>query len=190
MREVVMTARKLVLAALLAAAAFPASASVMTVGSSAARACYEAADSVLAPDADDFRSCDQALRDEALVRNDLVATHVNRGILRLRRNQVDAAIRDFDEAIALDPQQPEAYLNKGAALIRLENANDALPLFTASLERNTTRPEIAHYGRAIAYETLGNVQQAYSDYRRASELRPGWQEPLVELRRFRIVEQP
>ncbi len=183
-----MTARKLVLAALLAAAAFPASASVMTVGSSAARACYEAADSPLSPDSEDFRSCDQALRDEALVRDDIVATHVNRGILRLRRNQVALAIRDFDDAIALDPNQPEAYLNKGAALIRLEHANEALPLFTASLERNTTRPEIAHYGRAIANESLGNVREAYADYRRASELRPGWQEPLVELQRFRVVE--
>lgn len=185
-----MTARKLLLAAWLAAAAFPASASVLVVGSSSARSCYEAADSPLAPDAEDFRSCDQALRDEALVRHDVVATHVNRGILRLRRNQVDAAIRDFDEAIALDPSQPEAYLNKGAALMRLDNAGDALPLFTASLERNTTRPELAHYGRAIANEVLGNLRAAYDDYRRASELRPNWQEPRLELARFRVVERP
>ena len=84
---------------------------------------------------------------------------------------------------------PEAYLNKGAALIRAENPGGALPLFTASLERNTARPEIAHYGRAIANESLGNARAAYDDYRRASELRPEWDEPLVELRRFRIVER-
>ena len=120
----------------------------------------------------------------------IVATHVNRGILRLRRGQIDLAIADFDEAMRLNPAQPEAYLNKGAALMRLENAAEALPLFTASLERNTIRPEIAHYGRAIANETLGNTRAAYDDYRRASELRPGWEEPWVELRRFRVVQQP
>jgi tetratricopeptide (TPR) repeat protein len=183
-----MTARRLLLAVLLAAAASPVSASVVVVGGSAARTCYEAADSPLLPTAADLRGCDQALRDEALVRDDVVATHVNRGILRLRRNQIDAAIRDFDDAIALDPSQPEAYLNKGAALMRVENAGDALPLFTASLERNTLRPELAHFGRAIANETLGNLRAAYDDYRRASELSPNWQEPRTELARFRVVE--
>jgi len=183
-----MTARKLLIAALLAAVAAPASASVMVIGNSSARSCFEAADSPLAPDAEDFRTCDSALRDEALSRHDVVATHVNRGILRLRRNQVDAALQDFDTAIRMDPTEPEAYLNKGAALIRVNNAREALPLFTASLERNTSRPELAHYGRAIANETLGNVREAYDDYRRASELRPGWQEPVVELRRFRVVQ--
>lgn len=183
-----MTARKLFIAALLAAIATPASASVMVIGNSSARACFEAADSPLAPDAEDFRTCESALRDEALSRHDLVATYVNRGILRLRRNQVDMALLDFDTAIRMDPSQPEAYLNKGAALMRVDNARDALPLFTASLERNTTRPELAHYGRAIANETLGNTRAAYDDYTRASQLRPGWQEPLVELRRFRVVQ--
>ena len=67
-----------------------------------------------------------------------VATHVNRGILRLRRGLVDEAVADFDRAIALDPEQPEAYLNKGAALIRRQNPAEALQLFTVALERNTT----------------------------------------------------
>lgn len=183
-----MTARKLLVAALLAAISVPASASVVVIGNSAARACFEAADSPIAPDIADFRSCDSALRDEALSQHDMVATYVNRGILRLRRNQVDMALADFNTAIRLDPNQPEAYLNKGAALMRIDNARDALPLFTASLERNTTRPELAHYGRAIANETLGNVRAAYDDYLRASQLRPGWEEPLVELRRFRVVQ--
>ena len=32
-------------------------------------------------------------------------------------------------------------------------------------------------GRAIANETLGNVREAYYDYRRASELDPDWEDP-------------
>lgn len=184
-----MTTRKLVVAALLAAFCVPASASVMVIGNSSARLCFEAADSPLNPDSDDMNRCNIALRDEPLSREDMVATYVNRGILRLRNGQVVQAIVDFDTAIGMDPSQPEAYLNKGAALMRQDNAQGALPLFTASLERNTERPELAHYGRAIAYETLGNAREAYNDYRRASELRPDWQEPLVELRRFRVVQR-
>ena len=34
---------------------------------------------------------------------DLVATYVNRGILKLRRGQIEAAIADFDAALRLDP---------------------------------------------------------------------------------------
>lgn len=185
-----MITRKLVLVASLFALAAPAGASVLVIGNSSARACYEAADSSFAPDAAALRTCDEALRNEALSAHDMVATHVNRGILRLRRNQVDLAMADFDTAIRLDPNEPEAYLNKGAVFIRMENPTAALPLFTAALERNTSRPELAHFGRAIANETLGNLPAAYADYRRASELRPGWEEPLVELRRFRVVQQP
>lgn len=183
-----MHSRKLLIAVLLGFAAVPASASVMVIGNSSARACYEAADSSSAPDAGAMQACDNALRNEALDAHDVVATHVNRGILRLRRNQVDLAMADFDSAIRIDPNEPEAYLNKGAVFMRMENAGAALPLFNAALERNTSRPELAHYGRAIAHETLGNVRAAYDDYRRATQLSPNWQEPRVELRRFRVVE--
>ena len=184
-----MARSKYLVAAALAALSVPAIASVTIVGNSSARLCYEAADSPLTPTVADLRTCDQAFTEDALSRRDTVATHVNRGILRLRRGHVDEAIADFDQAIALDPRQPEAYLNKGAALIRLNNPAEALGLFTVALEYNTRRPEIAHFGRAIANETLGNVREAYRDYRRASELDPDWQDPRTELARFRVVSE-
>jgi tetratricopeptide (TPR) repeat protein len=182
-----MTKRKLVLAALLAALAAPASAAVFVIGNSDARLCYESADSPMLPGPRDMRRCDEALLHENLTSYETVATHVNRGILRLRRGLTDEAVADFDSAIALDPEQPEAYLNKGAALIRRHNPQDALQLFTVALEHNTSRPAIAHYGRAVANEQLGNVAAAYRDYRRASELDPEWREPRTELARFRVV---
>ena len=179
--------RKILAACILAAAAAPAGASVMVLGSSDARLCYESADSPMMPQARDIRRCDNALATELLSNYEVVATHVNRGILRLRRNMTDEAIADFDQAIALDPHQPEAYLNKGAALIRRENPQDAIQLFTASLERNTSRPAVAHYGRAVAYEALGNVTAAYRDYQEAASLAPNWAEPRADLARFRVT---
>lgn len=178
---------KLLAAALLASAAMPAAASVIVVGSSDARLCYESADAPVLPSPTAVRRCDTALADDMLTAYDRVATHVNRGILRLRRGLVDDAVADFDRAIALNPQQPEAYLNKGAALIRRQNPAEALQLFTVALERRTTRPAVAHYGRAVANEDLGNVTAAYYDYQRASELDPDWAEPRRELTRFRVV---
>jgi tetratricopeptide (TPR) repeat protein len=181
--------RKLLAAIVLAAVAAPASASVMVLGSSDARLCFESADSPMMPQARDIRRCDDALMVDMLTPYEVVATHVNRGILRLRRNLVGEAVADFDQAIALDPNQPEAYLNKGAALIRRENPQEALQLFTMALERNTTRPAIAHYGRAVANEALGNVAAAYRDYQAASALAPNWAEPRNELARFRVTSR-
>jgi tetratricopeptide (TPR) repeat protein len=169
------------------AAAAPATAAVVVLGNSDARMCYEAADSPMSPDSRDIRRCDDALLREPLTNYETVATHVNRGILRLRRGMIDTAIADFDRAIMLDPNQPEAYLNKGAALLRREDAAEAMGLFTNALERNTTRPAVAHYGRAIANETLGNLSAAYADYTAASRIAPDWREPRMELTRFRVV---
>jgi tetratricopeptide (TPR) repeat protein len=178
--------RNLFLAAAIAACAAPASASVFVIGNSDARLCFEAADTDLMPSIRDVRRCDEALLRENLSGYEIVATHVNRGILRLRRGYVDEAVADFDRAITLDPEQPEAYLNKGAALIRRANPVEAVQLFTVALERNTSRPAVAHYGRAVAQEAIGNLAAAYRDYRRASELDPAWREPRIELTRFRV----
>lgn len=177
---------KIMIGILLTAASVPASAAVQVVGSSDARLCFEAAEATSNPTADQLRRCDEALRVAGLSDYEVVATHVNRGILQLRRGAIAAAIVDFDTAISIDPNQPEAYLNKGAALIRREQPDQAVGLFTVALERNTTRPEVAHYGRAVANEALGNVRAAYDDYRRANELAPRWREPRLDLARFRV----
>ena len=183
-----MAVRKIVIGVLLAACTVPAAASVVVLGTSDARLCFEAADSPLMPQARDMQRCNDALAVGSLSNYETVATHVNRGILRLRRGLSDEAIADFDAAMTLDPNQPEAYLNKGAALIRRENPAEAAQLFTMALEHNTQRPALAHYGRAVANEALGNVREAYQDYRMASQLAPHWSAPRDDLQRFRVVQ--
>jgi tetratricopeptide (TPR) repeat protein len=185
-----MATGRYVAAAVLAAVSVPALGAVTVIGNSSARMCYEAADSPSLPSMRDFDYCNAAFTEGAMSQHDEVATHVNRGILRLRRSQVDGAIADFDEAMRIDPRQPEAYLNKGAALIQLNNPTEAVRLFTVAIDYHTSRPEIAYFGRAIAHETLGNVRAAYDDYRVASQLAPNWQDPQTELRRFRVVSAP
>lgn len=177
--------RNLFLATATLACAAPAAAAVTVIGSSAARMCYEAAE------AEGQRSgiehCDKALRDEALTQENLVATHVNRGILKFRKGAVDAALQDFDQAIRLNPRQPEAYLNKGVVLLGRPNGADAaIPLFTLALENRTRKPALAYYARAAANEDLGNVRAAYHDYKRANEADPEWSDPALELTRFTV----
>lgn len=181
--------RKLFLTATALAFAAPAVAGVMVIGNSSARMCYEAADSTSsAVRALDY--CDNALSEGALSDRDRVATLVNRGIIKMRKGDYDAAIVDFDSAIAQDNQQAEAYLNKGVALLRgSTNYAKAVPLFTTALEKNTRRPELAYLGRGMAHEMNGQIKAAYLDYKKAQALAPEWDEPAMELARFKIVRR-
>ena len=167
--------------------AAPSAAAVTVLGASSARLCFEAAESAALPSNDSLDRCDAALSEEAISGHDTVATYVNRGILKLRRGDVAAAVADFDEAIARDPKEPEAYLNKGSALMRNPaTVRAALPLFTTALEYRTSRPAIAYYGRALAHEELGNIRAAYFDFQRAAAADPKWREPAAELARFTV----
>ena len=168
----------------LALLSLPAWAGITVIGSSSARLCYEAAES---GGKSGISECDKALKEEALTERDRVATHVNRGILRLRAGQIDPALEDFDAAIARDPNEAEAYLNKGLALMRRPDMEKAaLPLFDTALEKNTKKPALAFFARGIAYENLGNVSLAYRSYRSASVADPNWKQPRAELARFKV----
>lgn len=168
--------------------AFPgaADASSMVIGSGLARMCYEAAEAERAtPGTLDI--CNRAISEEALTYDDQVATYVNRGIIRARMNDAVGALADYNRAIKLKPSEPEAYLNKGALVLKVhKDWKQARELFDAALERNTSRPEFAYFGRAIAQEVSGDIASAYSDYQKASELAPKWEEPKKELARFTV----
>lgn len=182
-----MAKHHVLIAAAFAVLPFPAIAGVTVIGSSSARLCYLAADSPMMPRSQDLRRCDAALEEAAVMPRDVTATYVNRGILRLRRGDAEGAMSDFDEALRRDPGEAEAYLNRGSALLRRDRTDEAVAMYSQALQHNTRRPALAHYGRAMAQELLGNVRAAYNDYRRASELAPDWSAPREDLRRFRVV---
>lgn len=133
--------------------------------------------------------CDSALEVVSLSQADRVAAHINRGILYLHRSDVKRAAADFDRALALDPEQPEAWLNKAILIVRDGDGAEALPMIEKALAFKTRRPALAYYVRGIVEERRGNIRGAYRAYRRAQDLEPDWDDPAVELRRFN-VRQP
>ena len=163
----------------------PASASVLTKGSTYAESCYHHAE------AHNFRqsaidACDNALGVEAITPYDRVGTFVNRGILRMVSGDLGRANRDFDAALALDPRQPEAWLNKGIALMHSGDSRAALSHIDKAIELRTLKPELAYYIRGLANEDMGNLKGAYADLQRARELAPKWREPVLELARYQV----
>jgi Flp pilus assembly protein TadD len=184
-----MARRRLLLAAVFLTWPLPVLAGVTVIGAGNARMCYVAAESKLPPRAIDMRRCNEAVTEERGDPAVMVATFVNRGILRLRRGDIAGAMADFDEATALNPEEPEAYLNRASALLRREEVVSAIAQFDTAIAKQTRRPALAYYGRAVAHEEAGNVRAAYRDYRRASELAPAWDQPRRELTRFRVAGQ-
>jgi tetratricopeptide (TPR) repeat protein len=169
----------------LASVPFAAHASVLTVGGAYAYSCYQAADGDGATTAS-LDACSRALNEEALTPQDRAATHVNRGILLLRRANLDQADADFDAALKLSPHEAEAWLNKAILNARYRRSADALPYVAKALENGTHRPAIAYFVRAMANEDSGKIGAAYQDFQRARTLDPKWAEPALELQRFQV----
>jgi tetratricopeptide (TPR) repeat protein len=180
--------KSLIFAAGVAAIALPVSAvdsAVLTVGGGYARSCYEASEAHN-PSPASIEVCNRAFTEQALDRHDTLATHVNRGILYYIADDVAAANADYDQALALDPNEAEVWLNKGMAELKARRSQSAASMFERALALRTVRPALAYYGRAVVNEDLGNIRQAYADLRRAQMLDPRWSVPTEELRRFVI----
>ncbi len=165
-----------------------AQSTVLAAENSLARTCYMSA-LTMRHDQVAIRECGQALDIEAMVRDDRVATYINRGILHMLANNAAAANRDFDTALAMDPAQPEAWLNKSVTLQNAGNSSDAVNLATRAIELRTQKPALAYYVRGLAHERSGAVRLAYADLQRARDLAPQWGEPAEQLKRYRTVRR-
>lgn len=180
-----MKASSLVLPMAILIVAEPATASIMSFGSSYARSCYLSAEARRAS-IEALATCDRAFETQPMTDEDRVATHVNRGILKMIRGDDAAAMADFDRALSLDEHQAEAWLNKAVVLLRRGDSPTAFDFAQRAIDLKTRRPSLAYYVRAIANEDAGRLSAAYADLRRASELEPGWSLPRQELTRYRV----
>ena len=167
------------------AATTPAQGARISIGSTYAQSCYEAAEAQRA-DRRTLETCNIALAEEGLSHHDLVGTHVNRGIILMLSGHLNLAERDYDRALALDPNEPEAWLNKGINALKRGNSQLALQFVEKAIALRTRKPAVAFYMRGIAHEDAGNVRAAYADLQRARQLDPAWPLPAVELRRYQV----
>jgi tetratricopeptide (TPR) repeat protein len=150
---------------------------------SRARACANFVNSGSASD-EAVEACTRALANPRLTREGAIELHSNRGIIYLRRHEGQQALADFEAAIALDPDNAEAHLNRGAALVMLQQPGPAVAEITQALSLGVREPEKAYFNRGAAREALGDLRGAYEDYSTALEIRPDWGPANEELARF------
>ncbi|MHA6288962.1 tetratricopeptide repeat protein [Maricaulis sp. CAU 1757] len=163
-----------------------ASGQIIVFGESSASSCYQHA---LTQRSDNraIRDCDTALAYPDLNRRDRAATYANRGIVRLYRNQAEAALEDFDFAERQGLQEPAALaVNRSSAYYRLARYQEALAAADAAIAANQDNLAEAWFNRAVTLEALGDLAGAYDAYSQAQAVRPDWPLPARELRRFQV----
>ena len=161
---------------------------VITVGGPLSRICYEAA---LAGDdrSSAIEGCTRALNEEGMMPRDRAATYVNRGIINMMQGHDADADADFNSALALNRDLPDAWLNKGFLRIRNGDGRDALPLLQEGISRNPDRQALALFARGVAYEQMGEFDSAYKDLKRAHDLEPRWALPKEYLTRYQVISR-
>ncbi len=129
-------------------------------------------------------ACTRALRNPRLSRESSQILLVNRGVTYMRRGEGEPALADFDAAIVVDRRNGEAHLNRGAALVMLNQPGPAVAAITEALGLGVRDPQKAYLNRGAARERLGDLRGAYEDYSTALEISPDWAPANAELARF------
>jgi tetratricopeptide (TPR) repeat protein len=179
-----------VLAALLAVSASRVDAqSIVVLGSGEdARRCSQAAEiaaTVRIASDDDLKHCDLALELAALRPRDRAGTLVNRGILQSVLGDNRAAVADYDRALALRPELPEAYVGRGNVRFIERDIPGAIAEYDRALALGTSRRHVVLLNRGMALEAKADLDAAERDYRAALELSPGW--PPAQSRLDRVL---
>ena len=91
---------------------------------------------------------------------------VKEGIKFNEEGQFDKAIKCFDEALAINPENTEALLEKGQAYIMLNNSIEAHASFDKAIEIDPTLPEPWRF-KAIMFVVEGNIDKAIECYDKA-----------------------
>lgn len=93
---------------------------------------------------------------------------LDEGNIKLQLGEYKAAIDKFNQALEVEPYDPDAYVFRGQALYNLMMYKDALADFNKALEIQDNYAE-AYDLRGIVKAELGDIQGACSDWEKAYE---------------------
>ncbi len=95
---------------------------------------------------------------------------MDRGTVRRRLGLTQAAQSDYTDSIRLKPDYFGTFVNRGNLFLELEDWRRAIADFTQAIKLAPLDPR-AYWGRALAYEKLGEIELARQDEKIATTLR-------------------
>ena len=110
-------------------------------------------------------------------RRDDVTSFLQMGNKKVAAGDYRGAIKDYDEAIRMNPNEVEAYYNSGIVKKELCDYIGAIADYSRVIELNPNLAE-AYINRGYAKYNLGNYKGEIIDYEKAIELNPSYRETL------------
>lgn len=158
----------------------------LVLGDGLARQCYVDAVSGNPGQSRAIARCEAALRNIGMSKLNRASTWVNLGILQMRSGAYEQSLESYDKSLSIAPDSPEALINRGAALIFLDRNAEAVADLTRSIEIGTKKLPEALYNRALAYEKLEQLENAYIDLQKAVALKPDFDAAQNALSRYSV----
>src|SRR5262249_30001827 len=92
--------------------------------------------------------------------------------------EYEKAIAEYDQALVLDPANPNAYNQKGYAYLRSGRYQEAVDTLKRSLEID---PNFiwGHYNLALAYWARGEQDQAIDEVQAVLRIKPEFRETIA-----------
>ena len=103
----------------------------------------------------------------------LAQVHSNLGVVYSERKNYEAAGKEYETALELDPHLPAALYNWGNDLLASGDYPRAVRVFSRSLRLYPT-DVWALNNRGVAYKKLGKVEKARRDFEEALRIDPGF----------------
>ena len=115
--------------------------------------------------------CTLALSSGQLSQVNMANTYFNRGVAYDGHGELEKAVEDFSQAIALKPEDADFYLNRGVSYLELGEGEKGVADFDKAVELRPEDPGL-RFNRGVLLEQLGRPDAAREDYVRAYALAP------------------
>ena len=108
----------------------------------------------------------------------LAILHDNRGMARRAQGDLAGALKDFSDAIGLDPNSAHALANRGGVHLAQRDFDGAIADLNQAIKLDANDAS-AFMARGEAYETKGDPGSAIADYSQAIRFDPGSVGPII-----------
>ncbi len=129
---------------------------------------------------DGIAACDRIIRSGDETKIGLAAAYNNRGNRNFDRKEYDQALRDYNEALRLNPRNSKAYTNRGTVWERTKDYDRAIADHTRAIELDENNQD-AWYNRGVIYRITGKRDLAIADFRYALKLNPNDNDAIKNL---------
>jgi len=123
---------------------------------------------------------DKALSDanKGVELNDVANARVQRGLIHRQTGNPQAALTDYNRAIELEPDNTQAYTNRGNAYLDLRRYQEAIADYEKVLQAEPWNVK-TRVNFAIAFSALRNFEKAEQEFTRAQRANPNYADVYV-----------